>query len=140
MSDDKPKRKRRPGTFVFLAHDFYRHPKVLALASGGHHRAILAATLAFSWCGDNKTDGYVPEYALPALMARKSDAAHLVAVGLWRADAGGWWIHGWLEWQDTNEERARRTQQAKAKANIRWHGHPAGEGPSVAQMDAWRNA
>ncbi len=133
-------RKRKPGTFVFMAHDFYRHPKVVALAHDGHHRAILAAVLAMTWCGDNKTDGWVPDYALPSIMARKADAAQLVAVGLWKQDTGGWWIHGWLEWQETNEDRSQRTARMRGLANIRHHGHPEGPGPKVTDLDARRNA
>lgn len=135
-----PLRKKRPGTFVFMAHDFYRHPKVLALIAAGHHRAVLAHVLAITWCGDNKTDGWVPEWALPTCQARRSEAAHLVAVGLWEQDTGGWWIHGWLDWQDTNENRQARTTQMAGLANIRWHGHPDGAPPTVTDLDARRNA
>src|SRR5574343_923504 len=138
MTTRKPKRK--PGTFVFLAHDFYRHLKVLELLAANQHRAALAAALAFSWCGDNKTDGWVPDYALPAIAARKADAAQLVAVNLWRADVGGWWIHGWLDWQDTNDDRHRRTERMREKANLRWHGHPDGAAPNVVDLDARRHA
>jgi hypothetical protein len=132
--------KRRPGTFVLLAHDLYRHPKVLALAHDGHHRSILAQVLALSWCGDNRTDGWVPDYALTAIMARRSDAEQLVAVGLWERDTGGWWIHGWLEWQDTNRDRESRTERMRALANLRHHGHPDGPGPNVTDLHTRRDA
>ena len=140
MSDPRPTRKRKPGTFVFLAHDFYRHPKVVELAHRRQHRAVLAAVLALSWCGDNRTDGWVPEYALPAIMAKRSDVAPLVAVGLWTEDVGGWWIHDWLEWQETNDDRAKRTTRMRELANIRHHGHPDGQGPQVTKLGARRNA
>jgi hypothetical protein len=126
--------KRKPGAFVFLASDFYRHPKVISLAHEGHHRAILVAALAFTWCGDNKTDGWVPEYALHSIMARTSDTTHLVAVGLWEPDDGGWWIHSWGEWQDTNDDRARRTERMRSLANLRHHGHPAGVPTNITEL------
>jgi ribonuclease I len=140
MSSPKPTRKRRPSTFVFLSHDFYRHPKVLALAHDGHHRAITTYVLALSWCGDHRTDGWIPDYALKQIQSRTTEAAQLVAVGLWRLDTGGWWIHDWLEWQDTNDDRAKRTERMRGLANLRHHGHPDGPGPTVADLGARRNA
>jgi hypothetical protein len=58
--------------------------------------------VAGSWCADQLTDGFIPDY-----MARKLDedfevhAASLVAAKLWivgeKDDETGWWFHQWSE-------------------------------------------
>jgi hypothetical protein len=83
--------------------------------------------VAGSWCADQLTDGFIPDY-----MARKLDpdfevhAASLVAAKLWvpggKDDETGWWFHQWSEEgrQPTAESvNAKRDDARERMAKLR---------------------
>ena len=133
---------KTPGPWVRLAHDMYRNPKVMVLMHRGQHRAVAVYCCGLAWAGDHRQDGFIPTFALVQVHGKPTDAAHLCEVGLWRPVDGGWVIHDWDVWQDTNDLRAARTRRMSQLANLRHHGHPDGPIPddNVAPIDARRNA
>lgn len=90
------------------------HPKV--------SKAGLAAmglwVKAGSWCAQHLTDGFVPEYALSILTARRAHAEALVRSGLWIEVDGGWQFRDWLEYQPSKahvEELREKRRKAGQK-------------------------
>ena len=65
--------------WVRLYTDFPRHPKTLRLMSTAKGReAVGIYAFALTWSGDQLTDGYIPDYVLPALHATKAHKAGLL--------------------------------------------------------------
>lgn len=75
--------------------------------------------LAGSWCGDNGTDGFVPE-SIPVRWSRsfRRLAGQLVGAGLWetceQAGEAGWRFVNWPEWQP------KRTEVQEPLERVRW--------------------
>ena len=129
--------------WVRLAAGFHQNPKVMELAHRRRHRAIAVYCCALGWSCEQRTDGWIPVYALPAIHGTLADAGHLVDVGLWLANAGGWAVHDWDVWQETDADKRARSEAMRARANIRHHGHPDGAANVTglrARRDAQRNA
>ena len=98
-----------------------RNHKVLALLSMPQgHRAAFAWMCSMAHAGEQGTDGFIPTSALPYIHARTADAKRLVEVGLWKQCPGGWLIHDWADYQQTNAETQARTARARAAAEVRW--------------------
>ena len=120
--------------WVRLDASFPFNQKVLDLAHAGRHRAIAVYACGLAYSGSQGTDGWIPESALPLIHARRTDAVHLVEVGLWIPRPGGWDINDWTEYQPSSEDTAARTAKARAAAMARWHGQGA------ISLDAKRSA
>lgn len=106
--------------------DLPDNPKILRLMSQrGGHAAAFVYCCGLAYAGRHGTDGFIPAAALPRLHGKRSDANALVDVGLWDPDDAGWWIHGWEEYQQSNEvsDRIREDRRkASRKGNCRrWH-------------------
>jgi hypothetical protein len=115
-----------------------RNQKILTLlASRDGHRAAFVWLCSLSYAGEQGTDGFIPSPALMMIHARQVDADRLVEVGLWRACPGGWLIHDWADYQQTNAETEARTARAKAAAEARWGKRRA---MPDAMQDAMRDA
>jgi hypothetical protein len=112
--------------WVRLAAGFYGNPKVVQLAHRKQHRAIAVYVCGLGWCCEQRTDGFIPEYALAQLHGVPLDAQHLVSVGLWVSEVGGWSVHDWEVWQESNDEKRARSELMRSRANLRHHGHPGG--------------
>ncbi len=98
-----------------------RNQKILTLlAMRDGHRAAFVYVCALSYAGEQGTDGLVPSPALPMIHGRPVDAERLVDVGLWRPCPGGWVIHDWADYQQTNAETEKRTARMRAMAEARW--------------------
>ena len=98
-----------------------RNQKVLALtAMKDGHRAAFVWLCALSYAGEQGTDGFIPSPALAMIHGRPADAARLVEVGLWVQSPGGWTVHDWSDYQQSNAETEKRTARAKAMAETRW--------------------
>lgn len=106
------------------------HPKMLDLADGKAFQAMTMHLLAMTYAGKHGTDGLIPKGALPFIHGRKADADRLVSVGLWKVAPGGWEIHGWDEYQLSDDESKARKQRAKKGGCIKNHG---------AECGCWRN-
>lgn len=90
--------------------------------------AIGVWTLAGSWSSDNETDGFIPEGVI-GQWGTKSDAARLVAAGLWhvarKAGEDGWRFHDWAHFQPsaavTAARRAKEREAGLRGNHRRWH-------------------
>ena len=81
--------------------------------------------LAGSWCADQTTDGFVPDFIAASLdRDSKRHAASLVAAGLWYpsedGDDKGWQFHEWENMQPTRADiEENREKERVKKANQR---------------------
>lgn len=110
-----------PLPWVRLDTSFPYNPKLLAMISEKDgHRAGLVYLCALAYAGAHGTDGFIPREALPFIHARGSDADRLMRHGFFREQPGGWLIHGWTEFQESNAETQARRARAQAAAQARW--------------------
>jgi len=110
--------------WVRLDTTFPRNPKLLALLTEKDgHRAALAYLCMLSYSGEQGTDGFVPREALPFVHARHADVTRLVTHNFVYPQPGGWLIHGWDEFQESNDDTRKRRLRAQSAAQARWHGH-----------------
>lgn len=74
-----------------------------------------------AYCQRQATDGFIPTAALPTLGVGnwRRPAAHLVAAGLWHKVDGGYQVHDFLDWNDSAEERKRKTEK-KSEIQAQW--------------------
>lgn len=81
--------------------------------------------IAGSWCADNLTDGFIPDYVAKRLDSKATrHAAALVASGFWcladRQGDKGWLFVNWDEKQPTREQvETRRAQARDRMRNVR---------------------
>jgi len=107
--------------WVRLDAGFYCNAKVLQLlAEPGGHRALVAYVASLTYSGQQGTDGFIPQLALPFIHARPADAVRLVKAEFWDIAQGGWVIHDWAEYQPSSEEQQKRSARARARAQARW--------------------
>jgi hypothetical protein len=143
--------------WVKLDAGFYLHPK--AIAAGRDGRDVFVAGLC--WSAQQMTDGVIPAHTLPLIgaLCGVSDvakaASDLVDVGLWNNHVDGWEIHGFLEWQESKEdrdawleserERKRQAREAKRQAiaakaeRVEPRTPKRAEGPESVRADTSRN-
>jgi hypothetical protein len=86
--------------------------------------------IAGSWCADNLTDGFIPDYMAARLDPDYAEhAARLVAAGFWTDDEEdgdkGWRFRGWTVYQPSREEaiaeRDSKSMGGKVGNHRRWH-------------------
>ena len=110
-----------PLPWVRLDTSFASNPKLLAmLREKDGHRAGFVYLCGLGYSGAHGTDGFIPCEALPFIHGRQSDAGQLMRHGFWREQPGGWLIHGWEEFQESNAETQARRARAQAAAMARW--------------------
>lgn len=112
--------------WIRLDTSMFDHPKLLDLAEENAHRAIVLHVAAMAYSGKHGTDGYVPKAALRVLGGRQSDVTQLLKAELWRVDASGWRIHGWAEYQLSDDDSKARAARARKGGCIRNHGRDCG--------------
>ncbi len=104
------------------------HAHKKAARAGVHAMGLWV--LAGSWCADQLTDGFIPDYMAARLDRDFEDnAERLVEAGLWAAadkdGDKGWQFHDWTERQPTREEAqiaaARKSSGGKLGNHRRWH-------------------
>jgi hypothetical protein len=92
---------------------FWSHPKTLQLSDGAQALWMRAG----SWSMHQLTDGYIPNYSLPILSAKKRFVDELLAVSLWIPAKDGNQFHDWDVYQPTRERvEADRRAAADRKA------------------------
>lgn len=131
---------------------FHSHRKVLAMRRRkvqASERVAAAGlwALAGSWCSENLTDGFVPDYLPEELGASEDLARVLVRVGLWSATDGGWVFHQWHEDGDGSSRQPRKVDVEKRRQDVaarqaRWRANRSTRDDRVsnAPVDALRNA
>lgn len=117
-------------TWVRLYTDLPRHDKILRLmASPKGREAVGVYAFALAWSGDQRTDGFIPDYAVPVLHASRGHVALLEGVGLWDRIDHGWSIHNWNQRQETQAELAEAKKRKRKAACDRYQRegkHPQG--------------
>jgi hypothetical protein len=103
-------------TWVKIADEFYRNPKMRAAGKNG--RALYLAGLCY--CASGLTDGHVAAIALPVLAAEaevpgKATAAKLVDIGAWVPVNDGWCIPDYLDYNPTREQVQAERDAAKER-------------------------
>lgn len=121
---------RTPSMYVPLDVNFMRDPRIRR--AGPEAETLYIRSLAYSKGGG--TDGEVPDYDLEVIaVGLKNITARvnaLVREGAWEIRDGGWYITGWLNWNEPVAKlRNRKTKQQEgaAKTNHKKHidnGHP----------------
>lgn len=106
--------------WVRLDTGFSQNPKILELVEDKKWQAIVLYVAGLGYSGQHGTDGFIPASALPYLHGNKNHATQLVHKGLWVGRPGGYDIHGWSEFQPSDEETKARKARAKAAAELRW--------------------
>jgi hypothetical protein len=106
--------------WVRLDTQFPQNPKVLALTAAGKWRAAFVYVAGLAYAGQHGTDGYLADYCLPFIHARKADAVDLVKAELWHDDVGGWRINDYDEFQMSDDAAKARSDKARKAAQKRW--------------------
>ncbi len=99
--------------WVRLDTQFATNPKVVGLCIDNRYRAAFVYVTALAYAGAHGTDGYIPEHCLFLLHATKKEAQTLVEAGLWDVADGGWDIHGWDEFQVSDDASKKRRERAQ---------------------------
>ena len=105
--------------WVRLDTQFATNPKVLELVADKRHKAAFVYVCALAYSGSHGTDGYLPATCLPFIHATRTDANHLVEVGLWQQAPNGWQINGWDEFQVSDEAAKKRRERAQKGGQAR---------------------
>jgi len=118
--------RRIPGEFVPVDVNLPSDPKI---RRAGPDAEVLFLRGLF-YLKRTKSDGFIPEYDLPALAVGckniKPAAAALVKVGLWVEcvvdDSEGWNVPAWLKWNMSQQEIADARAERKTGAMKTNHG------------------
>lgn len=115
--------------WIRLDTQIFDHPKVLSLIAQGQYRAVVAHLAAMTYAGKHGTDGFIDRAALPWIHCRPADAVLLVDAEMWVESAGGWNIHGWDEYQMSDDAAKARRLKAQHAAAVRWSKAMNGRSP-----------
>ena len=97
------------------------NPKLLGLLTEKDgHRAAFVWVCCMAYAGKHETAGFIPREAASRVNGRSTDFARLVSADLLTANAGGWDIKGWDEFQLSDESAVKRREKAKTAAAARW--------------------
>lgn len=102
----------------FKAHDkFHSSKKLLSIPKRARFGAAGLWIVAGTWCGDQLTDGHVPNYMIEQWGPPPSATKALVDAGLWEKVDGGFQFTKWHEYQpskkDVESDRARTRERQK---------------------------
>lgn len=92
---------------------FHGHPKVIGLSPS----AVGVWLLTGTWAAQYLTDGQVPRGMVARFGGTDSDAAELIAAGLWHVADGGYEFHEWHEYQPSKD--AIEAERAAARDRMR---------------------
>lgn len=116
------------------------HPKILGLLTERDgHRCAFVYVCCLAFAGRHATDGFIPREALTRVNGRTGDMARLVDAGLLTANAGGWAIHGWAEFQVADDASRLRRERAQLASATRWSRSEA-NGQPMLKHDAKHDA
>jgi hypothetical protein len=116
--------KHAPSVYVPLDVNYMRDKRIRR--AGPDAELLYLRSLAYAKGGE--TDGFVHDYDLDVvaigLKAVPSRVAALVREGAWEERDGGWYIAGWLKWNEPTDklrDRKRRQAEGAAKTNHKKH-------------------
>lgn len=117
MDTSQVKQAQEEDTVTWFKVDdgFYSHPKTLALSP----EAVALWVRAGSYCGRHLTDGVVPRHVLALLQGNETQAAELVAAGLWLDHVEGYLFHDWVIYQPTRSKV--ETEREKSRERVAKH-------------------
>lgn len=99
---------------------FHASRKLLMIHKRARFGAAGLWAIAGSWCGDQLTDGFVPDYIITQFGAPPSAPQALVDSGLWERTQGGYVFYKWGEYQPSKEDvDADRAASRERMANLR---------------------
>lgn len=111
---------------------FHSSKPVLKIPRKYRLAAIGLWTSAGTWCAQEESDGFLPDWVLEELCGTPAIARHLVAAGLWievrgdldgsSSDSGesGWQFKNWSKYQPTREELEEKREKDRIRqANYR---------------------
>lgn len=104
-----------PKRMVLVDPKMATSPRILELAERGQYRAIAVHFFALVRVTDTQSSGFLSRSLLKFVHGRKSDAAVLVDVGLWREFEHGW---GLLDWADNLPYRPREPISRAVRAAV----------------------
>lgn len=114
-----------PLPWVRVDSNIAQHDKVMRLLredpSPKRWQAFTSYVCSIGWSAGSGTDGRIPTYALEGVYGTQTTARLLVAHGLWEPVAGGWQIHNYAEYQQTEEVTRAKSEAAARSARARWH-------------------
>lgn len=97
---------------------FHSSKKLMKISKRARFGAAGLWSIAGSWCGEQLTDGFVPQYMLEAWGPPPSASKALVEVGLWANVDGGFQFVNWAEYQptkaDVERDRTRNRERQQA--------------------------
>jgi hypothetical protein len=97
------------------------NPKLLGLLTEKDgHRAAFVWVCCMAYAGKHGTDGFIQRESVSRINGKASDMALLVTHGFLILIPGGWQIKSWDEFQISDEESKKRSDQARKAAAKRW--------------------
>lgn len=126
--------RRIPGAFVPVSVGLPRDP---AIRRAGPSAELLYIR-GLIYCGQNQTDGIIPDFDLPVVAVGlphgRRLAAKLTAEGLWMATDDGFSVTAWRKWNRSTKEREEAREAkvlgAQKTNHTRYHkGKPDPECP-----------
>jgi hypothetical protein len=98
------------------------HPRALRLNERYFYACLGLHVCAIGWCDRMRMDGFIPSAAVAKMKVGniKPILDELLRTGFWEETDGGYTIHDYLDWNDSAEEIAAKTEAARASADRRW--------------------
>ena len=97
------------------------NPKILdLLCEDSGKSAAFVYICSMTYAGKHGTDGFIPRSALGHINGDVNDAKLLTKSSLWVEVPGGWQIHGWDEYQVSDDDAKARKARAQKAAAARW--------------------
>lgn len=94
---------------------FHASRKVKSIPPRQRLAAVGLWAIAGSWCSQEKTDGYVPEYMLREWGATAKTIGALVQSGLWAEIRGGFEFRSWLDYNPSKAQVEAERAASKAR-------------------------
>jgi hypothetical protein len=121
--------------YVKIAVGLREHPKILQAGDDAGWLYVCA----IMWSKEHDTDGFIPRYALARLNGQRNKmrlCSRLVAVALFEVRDDGWFIHDYLDVQESSE---RRKRAGKIGAEARWNKDKAMRSASESHANGTAN-
>ena len=101
-------------SWIKLDENFTENPKIIA---AGYAAAMLYIA-GLGYCARNQTDGFIPDVAVVGMLRSRRCpllAHKLTTSGLWVVTEGGYFVHDYLEWQRSREQRDQHLKAGRER-------------------------